>query len=173
MSSNRNKRWANLFYIDVLSAARLLTDLLPGPIRNVAMRRVFTRSGAGVFFDRRVYVKFPWMVSIGERTSVNRAVEFYPDLDGGHRIVIGADCYIAPHVRFHAAGHDLDDLTAHVGGDIVVDDGVWLGAGCVLLPGVTVGRDAVVAAGSVVTKDVPEGMIVGGIPAESIRLRIP
>lgn len=171
MSSNRNKRWANLLYIDALSAARFVTDLLPGPLRNVIMRRVFSRSAPGVFFDRQVYVKFPWLVSIGERTSVNRAVEFYPDLDGGHRVVIGADCYIAPHVRFHAAGHDLDDMTAHVGGDIVVEDGVWLGAGSVLLPGVAIGRDAVVAAGSVVTKDVPARMIVGGVPAESIRQR--
>ena len=169
--NNRNKRVANLLYLDALALARAVTDVMPGPVRNLLMRRVFTRSGPHVFFDRGVYVKFPWLVSIGPRTSVNRGVEFYPDFEGRHRIEIGADCYIAPHVRFHAAGHDLDDLTAHTGGDIIVADGVWLGAGSILLPGITVGRDSVVAAGSVVTADVAPDTIVGGVPARAIRER--
>ena len=44
--------------------------------------------------------------------------------------------------------------------------GASLGAGCIVLPGVTVGKDALVGAGSVVTKDVPEGAIVVGNPAK-------
>lgn len=169
--NNRNKRLANLLYLDLLGVLRAFTDVLPGPLRNYLMRRVFTRSGRHVFFDRRVYVKFPWLVSIGDRSSVNRGVEFYPDFEGGHRIIVGQDCYIAPHVRFHAAGHDLDNMTAHVGGTIEVASDVWLGAGCVILPGVKVGARAVVAAGSVVTHDVPAGSIVGGVPAKVIRYR--
>lgn len=170
--NNRNKRIANLLYLDLLAVARGVADVMPGPIRNLLMRRLFTRSGDQVFFDRGVYVKFPWLVSIGSRTSVNRGVEFYPDFEGRHRIDVGADCYIAPHVRFLAAGHDLDNLTAHTGGDITVADGVWLGAGAILLPGVTVGRDSVVAAGSVVTADVPPSTIVGGVPARVLRDRV-
>lgn len=169
--TNRNKRLANLLYLDALGLARLVTDVLPGPLRNYLMRRVFTRSGPQVFFDRAVYVKFPWLVSIGARSSVNRAVEFYPDFEGRHRIIVGKDCYIAPHVRFHAAGHDLDDMTAHTGGTIRIEDHVWLGAGCVILPGVTIGTRSVVAAGSVVTHDVDPGKIVGGVPARVIRDR--
>jgi acetyltransferase-like isoleucine patch superfamily enzyme len=170
-ANNRNKRVANLLYLDLLACARSITDLMPGPLRNLLMRRVFTRSGRDVFFDRNVYVKFPWLVSIGERTSINRGVEFYPDFEGRHRVIVGKDCYVAPHVRFHAAGHDLDDLTSHVGGDVVVEDGVWLGAGATILPGVTVGRDAVVAAGAVVTNDVTAGWIVAGVPARPLRPR--
>jgi acetyltransferase-like isoleucine patch superfamily enzyme len=170
-ANNRNKRIANLLYLDVLAIARAVADVMPGPLRNLLMRRVFTRSGREVFFDRGVYVKFPWLVSIGEHTSINRGVEFYPDFEGRHRVVIGAGCYVAPHVRFHAAGHDLDNLTAHVGGDIMIEDGVWLGAGAMILPGVTVGRDAVVAAGAVVTSDVGAGWIVAGVPARPLRRR--
>ena len=170
-ATNRFKRTINLIYLDILSTCLFFTDLLPGPVRNLVMRRVFTRSGSEVFFDRQVYVKFPWLVSIGPRTSVNRGVEFYPELYGGHRIDVGSDCYIAPHVRFHAAGHDLNDLTAHIGGDIIVGDDVWLGAGSILLPGVTVGSNSVVAAGAVVTADVPSNVIVGGVPARVLRMR--
>lgn len=171
-ANNRNKRTANLLYLDALALGRAVTDVMPGPLRNLLMRRVFTRSGREVFFDRGVYVKFPWLVTIGERTSINRGVEFYPDFEGRHRVIIGSDCYVAPHVRFHAAGHDLDDLVAHVGGDIVVENGVWLGAGAVILPGVTVGRGAVVAAGAVVTTDVEAEWIVAGVPARPMRRRV-
>ena len=62
-------------------------------------------------------------------------------------------------------------MTMHVGSDIVVEDGAWIGAGCILLPGVTVGRNAVVGAGSVVTKDVPADAVAAGNPATVIRPR--
>lgn len=45
----------------------------------------------------------------------------------------------------------------------------WIGASAIILPGVTVGENAIVAAGAVVTKDVPDNMIVGGNPAREIR----
>jgi acetyltransferase-like isoleucine patch superfamily enzyme len=168
--TNTRKRIANLLYLDVLAFARLFTDIMPGPIRNWLMRRVFTRSAPGVYFDRHVYVKFPWLVSIGARSSINRGVEFYPDFEGQSRITIGADCYVAPHVRFHAAGHDLDSMTHHVGADITVEDGVWLGAGCIVLPGVTIGSNTVVGAGSVVTHDLPAGVVAAGAPARVLRM---
>lgn len=46
---------------------------------------------------------------------------------------------------------------------------VWIGSGSILLPGVTIGDGATVAAGAVVTKDVPEGAVVGGVPAKILR----
>jgi acetyltransferase-like isoleucine patch superfamily enzyme len=46
---------------------------------------------------------------------------------------------------------------------------VWIGAGAVVLPGVTVGENVIVAAGAVVSKDVPDNTVVGGIPARTIR----
>ena len=48
---------------------------------------------------------------------------------------------------------------------------MWVGARCVILPGITIGEGAVIAAGSVVTKDVPPGAVVGGVPAKIIKTR--
>lgn len=168
-ANNRRKRVLNLLYLDLIALGRVFTDVLPGPLRNLIMGRVFTHSGRDVFFDRRVYVKFPWLVTIGPRTSINRGVEFYGDLAGSHGVTIGADCYIAPHVKFFASGHDLDDLTMHVGADIVIGREVWIGAQTIVLPGVTVGDECVIAAGSVVTGDLPPGVLAGGVPARVIR----
>ncbi|MSE09620.1 hypothetical protein GKC33_13385, partial [Lactobacillus salivarius] len=52
---------------------------------------------------------------------------------------------------------------------ITVKDNVWIGGNVVILPGVTIGKNSIVAAGAVVTKDVPDNVIVGGNPARVIR----
>ncbi len=54
-------------------------------------------------------------------------------------------------------------------GPVVLMEGCWIGIGAVILPGVTVGRNAIVAANAVVTRDVPDRVIVGGVPARLIR----
>nr|MBF6618909.1 sugar O-acetyltransferase [Patulibacter sp.] len=71
-----------------------------------------------------------------------------------------------------STGHPLDPAIRRstiVADPIRIGPGVWIGAGATILGGVTVGRDAVVAAGAVVTKDVPEQTLVGGVPAVAIR----
>ena len=52
---------------------------------------------------------------------------------------------------------------------ITLEDNVWLGGGVVVLPGVTIGRDTVVGAGSVVTRDLPAGVVAVGNPARVVR----
>jgi maltose O-acetyltransferase len=87
-------------------------------------------------------------------------------------VLIGSNVRIAPNVKFHAAGHDPDDpLLMENGGDIIVGDDVWIGAGALILQGVHIGRGAVIAAGSVVSRDVPEHCIAGGVPARVIRAK--
>lgn len=56
-------------------------------------------------------------------------------------------------------------------GDTVLKDGCWLGMRCMLMPGVTVGEGAIIAAGSIVTKDVPDYAVVGGNPAKVLKYR--
>lgn len=52
---------------------------------------------------------------------------------------------------------------------VTIGRNVWVGSGCIILPGVTIGDNSVIAAGSVVTKDVPEGALMGGVPAKQLR----
>ena len=56
---------------------------------------------------------------------------------------------------------------------VVLGDDVWIGHGAILLPGVKIGTGAVVGAGAVVTKDVPPFTIVAGVPAKTLRRRVP
>ena len=56
-------------------------------------------------------------------------------------------------------------------GGLIIGDDVWIGTRAIILPGVTIGNGVIIGAGAVVTKDVPDYAIVGGVPARVIRLR--
>ncbi len=62
----------------------------------------------------------------------------------------------------------LEDKDADTFGKIEVKDNTYIGVKSIIMPGVTIGKDVIVAAGSVVTKSVPDGVIVGGNPAKII-----
>ena len=68
-------------------------------------------------------------------------------------------------------GKDLIRKSPDIGGDIRIGSDVWLGAGVVITAGVTIGDHSVIAAGAVVTKDIPAGVIAGGIPAKVLAKR--
>jgi acetyltransferase-like isoleucine patch superfamily enzyme len=111
-------------------------------------------------------------IEIGEGTSI----QMYFHCGAAESVKIGRDVLIAGRVYISDHDHVSDDpaLPArHAKGlvvkPVVIEDGAWLGEGCVILKGVTVGRRAVVGANAVVTKDVPPGAIVGGVPARLIR----
>ena len=86
---------------------------------------------------------------------------------------IGTQVLFAPGVHIYTATHPLDPELRSSGQEfgkpVRIGNRVWLGGGCIVLPGVMIGDDAVIAAGAVVTKDVPAGMVVGGNPARVIR----
>lgn len=168
----RAKRLLNGLFVWAIFWLHLLLDLFPAVLRTAVWRLLMARCGRGVLIDHRVFFKYPWLVEIGDDVSINRGAEFYPGLVAGARIRIGSNVRIAPNVRLHAAGHDPDHPElAETAGDIVVGDGAWLGAACLVLPGVNIGARAVVAAGAVVTTSVPDDAIVAGVPARVIRMR--
>jgi acetyltransferase-like isoleucine patch superfamily enzyme len=108
-------------------------------------------------------------ITIGEHSIINQRVL----LDGrGGKLIIGNNVDIAQEVNIWTLEHDVhDDYHLDKGGNVVIEDYVWVASRVTILPGVTIGRGAVIAAGSIVTKDVPPLSIVGGIPAKVIGQR--
>lgn len=86
---------------------------------------------------------------------------------------IGDYCMIGPNTLITTVGHPLtasgrrkklaQAKPVNIGND------VWIGGNCVILPGINIGNNVIIAAGSVVTKDVPDNTLVAGIPAKKIR----
>ena len=108
-------------------------------------------------------------VTIGDHTRI-----------GIHSTIIGPVCigshvHLAQGITVTALNHRYDDKKRRIDEQgvstqpVVISDDVWIGANAVILPGVTIGRHAVVAAGAVVTKDVPDYCMVGGVPAKIIK----
>ena len=89
------------------------------------------------------------------------------------KVTIGDNCMLAPRVCIYTATHPLDATTRisglEYGKEVKIGDNVWIGGSAVIVPGVTIGNNVVVAAGAVVTKDVPDNVVVGGNPAKIIK----
>lgn len=93
-------------------------------------------------------------------------------LDSRGGITIGNGVSISEEVIILTGDHDMDDDNFKGRtSPVLILDNVWIGTRATLLPGVTIGKGAVVASGAVVTKDVSDYMVVGGIPAKEIRQR--
>lgn len=93
-------------------------------------------------------------------------------LDGA-KVTIGDNVFIAPHVDIYTAGHPLDKEQRNAGLEyaypITIGNNVWIGGHVCILPGVSIGDNSVIGAGSVVTKDIPSGVLAYGNPCRVIR----
>ena len=81
------------------------------------------------------------------------------------------NCSFFPYNHSVAPGVLIRKQPMYSNGDIIIEDGVWIGVGCVVLDNVTIGKGAVIGAGSVVTSDIPENAIAAGVPAIVKRYR--
>ncbi len=108
-------------------------------------------------------------IFIGNHTVVNKNVL----LDGrGGKLIIGNNVDIGQETNIWTMEHDpYDDFHKTKGGNVFIEDYVWIASRVTILPGVRIGKGAVVASCALVTKDVPSMAIVGGIPAKIIGTR--
>ena len=107
----------------------------------------------------------PANIEIGEGTIVGD----HAFLDGRAKLKIGSHVDIASEVMIYNSEHDIHSEDFHaITAPVDIGDYVFIGPRAIILPGVKIGKGAIVAAGAVVTKDVPEYSIVGGVPARPI-----
>ena len=91
-------------------------------------------------------------------------------------VCIGNHVNLAQGITVTALNHNFEDSSKRIDEQgvstkpVVIGDDVWIGTNAVILPGVTIGSHCVVAAGAVVTKDIPDHTLVGGVPAKVIKI---
>ncbi len=127
----------------------------------------------GSEIDESVAVFTPLHINYGKHTTIGKNVFInfdctFLDLGG---ITIEDNVLIAPKVSLLSEGHPISPENRHslVPGHIHIKKNAWIGANATILQGVTIGENSVVASGAVVSKDVPDNTIVGGIPAKIIK----
>lgn len=130
--------------------------------------------GANCSLEHDIYFKFDGIWAAGPSIVLHDGVfvGFGCEFNVRRRVEIGADCLIASGCKFidhdHGTGRRDVPMREQAGGaeaEVVVGCDVWIGANVVVLKGVHIGRGAIVAAGAVVTKDIGEYEIWGGVPA--------
>lgn len=112
-------------------------------------------------------INFGKFTRIGKHVFINHGCSFL-DLGG---ITIEDHVLIGPQVKLVTENHPINPIERRgmIASSILIQENAWIGAGATILPGVTIGKNSVVAAGAVVSKDVPENTIVGGIPAKPLK----
>ncbi|OGH39326.1 MAG: hypothetical protein A3B44_02270 [Candidatus Levybacteria bacterium RIFCSPLOWO2_01_FULL_38_21] len=110
----------------------------------------------------------PKNIVIGQDTIIGEGAV----LDGRDKLVIGDHVDIASEVMIYNAEHDVQSPDFHaISYPVFIEDYVFIGPRAIILPGIRIKKGAVVGAGAVVTKNVEEFTIVGGVPAKLIKER--
>jgi acetyltransferase-like isoleucine patch superfamily enzyme len=113
------------------------------------------------------------LISIGAKTVIGQECT----ISAFQHVSIGRECVIADRAMFIDFDHGMVEVERPIRlqgiykRDVHVGNNVWIGYGACVLRGVTIGDNAVVGTNAVVTKDVPDNAIVGGVPARLIRMR--
>ena len=159
-------------YADVQRTMRLAAEMNTG-YHTEAEVRDYMRQITGSEIDETLRIFTPFHINYGKKTTFGRDcfVNFGCTFLALGGITIEDDVFIGPQCVLATEYHPENPETRHslLTKPIVVKRNAWLGANVTVLAGVTIGENAIVAAGSVVTKDVPDNMVVAGSPARVIR----
>lgn len=162
--------WAPV--MDACDRSRALLPAL-NATTNVNDARTVLSDIVGTQLDETVAVFTPFHTNMGKNITFGKNIFINHDcsfLDLGG-IVLEDNVQIGPKVSLVTENHPLDPAQRRslICSPIRIKRNAWIGAGAIILPGVTVGENSVVAAGAVVSKDVPDNVVVAGVPAKVMR----
>ena len=137
--------------------------------RKGLIKQIIGKTQNKFWIEQPFYCDYGYNIEIGENFYSNHNLVI---LDCA-KVKFGDNIFIGPNCGFYTAEHPIDFETRNKGLEyakpITIGNNVWIGGGVHILSGVTIGNNVVIGAGAVVTKDVPDNCIVGGIPAKVIK----
>lgn len=146
---------------------RILNDTLENEQakRRALLTQLLGSAGNGIFVEPPFHCDYGYNIHVGEN--------FYANFDclilDACEVRIGNGCLLAPGVHIYTSEHPVRAAERAAGLEsalpVRIGDNVWIGGRAVILPGVSIGDNVIVAAGAVVTKDVPDNVMVAGNPA--------
>lgn len=137
--------------------------------RRLLLEELLGSVGEGTVIKPTFRCDYGFPISVGAGTFINYDCIILDVVD----VEIGAACQLATRVQLLTATHPIDPVARRAGWEsgapIRLGDNVWLGGGAIVLPSVSIGDDTIVGAGSVVTRDLPAGVVAAGAPARPLR----
>lgn len=162
------RRWVLVVWY-LLKCAFFLSSLpWPSSFKSWLLRRFGAEIGRGVYWKPRVNIHIPWKLKVGDYTWIGEEVSiinFAP-------VSIGAHCCLSQRSFLCSGNHDYRSPDMRYrNAPIVLEDGVWVGAGVFVGPAVTVGTDAVITAMSLANRSLDRGWVYAGQPCSPVRRR--
>lgn len=140
-------------------------------IRVFFAKHIVSEMGSNVNIERKA--SFTPGLKIGANSGVGISCEIYGPVS------IGNDVMMGPEVIIYTSGHKHEntDIPMREQGSaevcpVVIEDDVWLGRRAIIMPGIVIGKGSIIGAGAVVTKDIPEYSVAGGVPAKILKSRV-
>ncbi len=137
--------------------------------RKALLKKIIGKTGKDLWIEPSFWCDYGYNIEVGENFYSNHNLVI---LDCA-KVTFGDNCFIAPNCGFYTAGHALDVEQRNKGLEVAlpikVGNNVWIGGSVCVMPGVTIGDNTVIGGGSVVVKDIPEGVIAAGNPCKVIR----
>jgi maltose O-acetyltransferase len=137
--------------------------------RQALLKQLLGGIGSGAFIQPPFACDYGYNLSIGDNVFVN----FNTVILDCASVTIGEGTQVAPGVQILAADHPRDPQARRglleLARPVSIGSNVWIGAAAVVLPGVSVGDDSIIGAGSVVTRDIPSGVVAVGSPCRVVR----
>lgn len=180
--TEREKMAAGMLY--QANDPALLTDLykceqacyeinqLPPSRRAERMERLsklLGKAGEGLFIVAPFFCDYGYNIEVGKNFFANTNCVILDEA----KVTFGDNVFVAPNCSFYTAGHPLDveqrNRKIEYALPIRVGNNVWIGGGVTVVPGVTIGDNTTIGAGSVVTHDIPSGVLAAGNPCKVIR----
>lgn len=147
-----------------------LTRPTEGEKREEMLKAMFAEIGEGCYIEPPLHANFGGkFVHFGSFIYANFNLTLVDDAP----IYVGDHTMLGPNVTLATAGHPilpaLRELAYQFNAPVHIGKNCWLGAGVIVLPGVSIGDNSVIGAGSVVTKDIPAGVVALGTPCKAVR----
>jgi maltose O-acetyltransferase len=136
--------------------------------RRLLLTQLFGRGGDTVWMQPPFFCDYGSNIELGERVFFN----FSCIVLDVCRVTIGAFCQFGPAVQIYTATHPMNAelrRSQEFAKPITIGSDVWVGGNAIICPGVTIGSKTVIGAGSVVTRDIPDGVFAAGNPCRVIR----
>jgi maltose O-acetyltransferase len=142
-------------------------------IRYILVKKMFLHCGKNVNIEKGATFGMGASIRIGDNSGIGYKCQVPNDIQ------IGENVMMAPEVIIFSQNHNFirTDIPMIFQGlqnkrKVIIEDDVWIGRRVIINPGIKVGKGSIIAAGAVVTKDVPEFSILGGVPAKLIKKRL-
>ena len=158
-----------LGYLDLMDEYNRTSRRLQAE-RYEMLKKLFAEVGENCYIESPYFANWGGHhVHLGSNIYANAGLKLVDDT----HIYIGDNTMLGPNVTIATAGHPIDPTLRARGLQynlpVRIGKNCWLGAGVIVMPGITIGDNTVIGAGSVVTKDIPSGVVAVGNPCKILR----